>query len=498
MTKKRNSKIDLKDELKKKKLALKKVEEKAREKFEEKSEKIIDTKEKKLEEATKKARAKLQELDKEESVITKELEQTAKTVEKDFAKKIKTTIKQKEKVHRDIIKKAEKQRLEAQKQALKHVDEARKEYVSVRRKVYTRRRKIINVLQFIGVIYLFILSVTMLKDVAFAIGADTVHQINTAVSNPINAFGAGWLTAILVQSASIIAIIANSLMGAEALPFNTGFYILVGLTLGNSVTPIVASLILKTKTHWDLRHGFELGLSNAVYSFFLITIVLIVQFTTGFFTTSGETIRYWSEEFPAFRNIPDLLDIVTNPIMNLFYMAHWPIIIKFLAAVVVLVFSLQRFGKSMFIFMGGRRHTRAIIEKFLKTYWRGFLIGLGLTIIIPSASLLVTLLVPLAITRIVNLRQAIPYIIGTSVGTFIDVLLAAFANGEPYAIAGGSVLMLISMFGVLFIIKGWGVELIYKTTRYLSLHMVHMKKRSILSFLIAFTLFPALIVLIFR
>ncbi len=64
---------------------------------------------------------------------------------------------------------------------------------------------------------------------------------------------------------------------------------------------------------------------------------------------------------------------------------------------------------------------------------------IGLTIIIPSASLLTTLLVPLAIARIVKLRQAIPYMIGTSVGTFIDVLLASFANAQGHAVAGSLV-----------------------------------------------------------
>jgi sodium-dependent phosphate cotransporter len=152
----------------------------------------------------------------------------------------------------------------------------------------------------------------------------------------------------------------------------------------------------------------------------------------------------------------------------------------------------------MFVFMGGRRHTRAIIEKFLKTHWRGFFIGLGLTIIIPSASLLVTLLVPLAITRIVTLRQAIPYMIGASVGTFIDVLLASFANGEPYSIAGGIVLTMLSAFGVIFIIKGWGANIVYKITRYLSLHIISMKKRNILYFIIGFTIIPLIIVAIFR
>ena len=106
-------------------------------------------------------------------------------------------------------------------------------------------------------------------------------------------------------------------------------------------------------------------------------------------------------------------------------------------------------------------------------------------------------MVPLAIARIVTLRQAIPYLIGTNVGTFIDVFLAAFANAQSYAIAGGVVLTLMSSFGILFIFGNFGTTIIYKTTRYLSLHGIKMRKRNILKFLGGFILIPALIMVIF-
>ena len=137
------------------------------------------------------------------------------------------------------------------------------------------------------------------------------------------------------------------------------------------------------------------------------------------------------------------------------------------------------------------------MEKHLSTHWKAFLIGLGLTVIIPSASLLVTLMVPLAIARVVTLRQAIPYMIGTSVGTFIDVLLASFANAEGYAVAGGIVLTLMSAFGILFIFRNFGSTIIYKITRYLSLHVIKMRKTNILKYIVGFIAIPAIIMLVF-
>jgi len=408
----------------------------------------------------------------------------------------------------EIRKEFEKERSRVDKEAVKaeklaeiitekEIGKARKELISIKKRVYSRRRKIINGLQFAAVIYLFIFAIVILKDVAIALSGSTIDIIGSAVNTPASAFGAGWFSSILAQSASVVAILANTLVGSGAIDFNTAFYVLLGVTLGNSVTPVLASLVIKTDHHWQLRHGFELGLANVIYSTFLIVIVFLIQIFTGFFTHTGEFINQWAESFRAFQSIPDLLSVITDPLKNLLFFDKLPLAVIFIIGIFLLIFSLGRVGKSMFVFLGGKRHARAIMEKHLGSYQKAFLVGLGLTIIIPSASLLVTLMVPLAIARIVTLKQAIPYLIGTNVGTFIDVLLASFANAEGYAIAGGVVLTLMSSVGFLFIFKNFGISIIYKITRYLSLHTVKMRKGNILKFLGGFILIPALIMVIF-
>ncbi len=402
-----------------------------------------------------------------------------------------------EKEHEKIDKEAIKKEIVATSLTEKEVAKARLELISIEKRVYSRRRKIINGLQLAGVIYLFIFSVILLKDVTIALGSTTIDFITATIDSPASAFGAGWFTSIVVQSASVVAILANTLVGSHVITFDTAFYILLGLSLGNSVTPVLASLVIKTDHHWHLRHGFELGLANVVYSTLLIVIVFIIQFFTGFFTTAGEAVSQWAQSFDTLQGVPDILSVITDPVKNLLFMDRYPLILIFAIGIFLLIFSLGRVGKSMFVFLGGKRHARAIMEKYLGTYWKAFLIGLGLTIIIPSASLLVTLMVPLAIARIITLKQAVPYLIGTNMGTFIDVLLASFVNAQSYAVAGGVVLTLMSSFGILFIFKDYGTTLIYKITRYLSLHSIKMRKRNILKFLGGFILIPLLIMVIF-
>lgn len=492
-----NDKGNLKKELQKKKQDLNKAKKHAHKILIRESARIAKKKEEKLETEEKKLKKELQDLRGERKKVLDKIEKKFEKVTMIFDKKAKEAIAEKEEKHQKIHKEAEFAKHEVEELSKKEIEAARKEFISVHKRVYSTRRKIINFLRLIFVLYLFILSVIIIKEVALALGEGAVDAITTAVDNDINAFGAGWLTTVIIQSGSVIAILANSLIGAKILSFEIGFFILLGIALGNPLTPVLASLVVKTKDHWHLRRGFELGLANIIYAIFLTILVLIIQIPTGLFTKSGEAVASWATNFPVFQEIPDLLAVITDPLLNLVLFDQWPVAIGLLAGIGLLIYSLGRVGRSVFIFLGGRKHARAIMERMLGNHWKAFGIGLGLTIIIPSASLLTTIMVPLAIAQIVRLKHAIPYLIGTSVATFIDVLLASFANAQPYAIAGGVVLSMIAALGVLFIPGNYGCMLIYKTTRYLSTHIIKMRRRNILKYIAAFMIIPLLLIIIF-
>ena len=475
MSKKKSKKEQLRQELEEKKKALEELEAEAKEALEKEKEKIDKIKTEKL-----------KEVDRTKDKAIKKLEKKVKDIWKVFRKR-----------RREINAEAEKAEEEARKDSSKEVKKARRELMSVRARVYSRRRKFFNFLRLIAVIYFFILSVIIIKEVALELGEGTVKAIAKTVDNDFSAFGAGWLTTVIVQSGSVIAILVNSLVGAQVFNFETGFYVLLGIWLGNPLTAVLASMVIKTKDNWQLRRGFELGLANVIYAIYLTLIVIIIELTTGLFTGAGEAVAGWAQTVPTFREIPDLLSVITDPLLYLVRFDAWPIPISALAGIGILIFSLGRIGRSVFIFLGGRRHARAIMERFLGNHWKAFGIGLGLTIIIPSASLLTTILVPLAVAKIVKLRQAIPYMIGSSVATFLDVLLAAFANSQPYAIAGGVVLSMIAALGVIFMFGNVGSRLVYKTTKYLSGHVIKMRRRNILKYIAGFILIPALLIIIF-
>lgn len=492
-----NDHDDLKKELKKKKREFNETKEHAKKTLKREKTKISREEEEKLVKEEKKLKKELKGLRGKRKNILDKMDKRFKKITKVFDKKAEDAVADKEHEHKKIHKEAARANHEVEEFTTKEVEHAKKDLIKTKKRVYSRREKVLNALRFVAVLYLFILSIIIIKEVAVTLSSGAIDIITSTVDSSASAFGAGWLSSMIAQSGSVIAILSNSLVGANIIDFNTAFYILLGITLGNTLTPVLAALVMKTDNHWKLRHGFELGLANVVYSVFLVILILIIQIPTKIFTSSGDKIAEWAETLPGFKSVPDLLSVLTDPLLTLVRFEHWPLAVSFIAGVALLIFSLSKVGKSMFIFLGGKRHTRAIMEKYLSSHWRAFGIGLGLTIIVPSASLLTTLLVPLAIARIIKLRQAIPYMIGTSVGTFIDVLLASFANSQGHAVAGGVVLTMMSALGILFIFGNFGADLIYKVTRYLSLHVIKMRKRNILKYLAGFVLIPVLIMIIF-
>lgn len=344
--------------------------------------------------------------------------------------------------------------------------------------------------------YLIIFSVLLLKNVSQGLASTNTFEALAYVQHPIKAISWGWLSAIILQSATIVAIFINTLLGQDLLGVEQSCFLMVGLILGNSATPLFASLLVKSKKHWDIRHGFEVGIANIVYSILLAGCILVLQLTTEVFTETGIFLKTALAEYPALGYLPTLLDVIVSPIFLLLRTDQWPILLSLVFSVGLMIWAFHLFSDSITRYFGGVKRSQEKIKEHLGSKWKTFSIGLVLSLCIPSASLLVTLLVPLAAKNLITLRQAIPYLIATNVATFIDVLLVAFANGSPGAIAGALVLMQMSLFGIVLMNEQFGIRIVYKFTRFCTMKFLPQRKRSIILALAIYTLIPLIISLI--
>jgi Na+/phosphate symporter len=81
---------------------------------------------------------------------------------------------------------------------------------------------------------------------------------------------------------------------------------------------------------------------------------------------------------------------------------------------------------------------------------RAFIAGLLFTMLVPSTTVMVSLLVPLASSGVILPEYYIlPYILGANIGTVFDVMIAALATGDPISLGVWLVHLTINVVGAL-------------------------------------------------
>ncbi len=359
-----------------------------------------------------------------------------------------------------------------------------------------RRRKSYQLLKLIVASYAIIFAVLLLKNLSQGISFQEVSNLLGYAKGPTGYLSWGWFSAIVLQSASIVAILINSLLGRDLLEVNQSVYLMIGLLIGNSATPLFASLFVQSEKHWNIRHGFEIGFANILLSALVATFVLGLQSLVGVYSLIGHELKSSLGQFTAFGYLPSLLDLLTDPLFSFLCIDKWHFSLSLMLSIILLLWGFSLFGDSIVRYHGGLKRSREKIEEHLGSKWQIFSIGLLLSLLVPSSSLLITLLIPLAAKGVLSLKQAIPFLIATNLATFIDVLLVAFADGAPGAIAGALVLMLMSLTGIIFMNEWLGIRIIHKITRYCTLRFLPQKKRSIVFLLAIYTLTPLILSLL--
>jgi len=346
-------------------------------------------------------------------------------------------------------------------------------------------------LKLILLIYSFILSIELIKN-ASSILAPNIKSFLFSNLTPLKAVSLGWFATAIAQSSGAIDSIATALVGNSLIPLQAGIYILIGASLGTTITAMAISVITLSKQRRDFRHGFEIGLCYAIYS---ATLILIVLFLEIFFKFFSRTSLFLAGNIKVVHElkIPNIIDFATNYLIHPLFQNFRPIFILTFG-LVLLIFTLKYVGKSVIEVFGGEDKARSVINKYFDSKYKSYFLGASLTAILFSSSITTGLLVPLAVSRIISLKKAIPFIIGAGLGTFADVFLAALIVGKTSALA-------VAISGAMFEILGAiiflpNIDRLEKVTKYTSKHLIKISRKKALYVLIAFILTPLLLFLI--
>ena len=342
-------------------------------------------------------------------------------------------------------------------------------------------------------LYLFILSIELIKK-SLTFLDSTINIFLIENLSPIKAIASGWFTTSIIQSSGAVSTLTSALAGQGLLTLKTAIYILVGASLGTAITAIIISFVVTTKSKKDFRHGFEIALVYSIYSALLVLIVLFLEIFFSIFSKSSLYLANILQPRLSVLGIPNIVEIITLPIIKLFQLVlnDFPLLIF---GFIILIFSLRYIGKSVIDVLGGERKAGELINKHFNSPIKIYFIGMVLTAIVFSSSITIGLLVPLAAARLINLRKAIPFIIGADLGTFTDTFLAAIIIGKPLALATAIAYALFGVIGALIFLPN--IYLLRKMTKYISKKVIKISRKKALYFLLAFIAIPLLIILLF-
>jgi len=352
--------------------------------------------------------------------------------------------------------------------------------------------KIFNWSKLILFIYLFIFSIELIKKVSFYFSKN-IDTILISSINPIKAIATGWFATSIIQSSDAVGTIAAALAGNNLIGLSVAIYILIGSSLGTTITAIVISLIISSKKKRDFRHGFEIAFAYSIYSFILVLVVLFLEYFFHAFSKASLFLATAFHGKVSILKIPNIINIITDPIIDLFFTGTNKLIL-ILIGFIILILALRYIGKSIVDVMGGEEKTRKRIDSYFGSKYKAYFIGVGLTAILFSSSITIGLLVPLAVARVINLKKAIPFILGADLGTASSLFLASLFLGNINAMACFFAFALFAILGAILFLPN--TTILYKMTKYLSKKLMKISRKKALIILLLFILIPLAIILI--
>jgi len=292
-----------------------------------------------------------------------------------------------------------------------------------------------GVIYFLFLLFLFFLSIELMGTAFKMFGGDLTEPLLSMASNPVAGLFIGFLATSLVQSSSTTTTIVVIMVGSGGLDIGLAVPIIMGANIGTTTTNTIVSIGHVTRPA-EFERAFA---ASTVHDFFNVLAAFTLLPIEVYFHPIERVAVLLQGVFAGAGGMSwaSPLKLLTGPPAEL--VAGW--ITNPLGLVIVAFMLLLLALRGMLVLMRG-----AVLERmgglFDRVLFRNdvasFTLGMVATATVQSSSATTALIVPLAGTGVLTLRQIFPYTIGANIGTTITAILASFSIG---AVAGVTVAM---------------------------------------------------------
>lgn len=307
-----------------------------------------------------------------------------------------------------------------------------------------------SVLGSIVAIYFFVSAIVLIKSSAEIMGVSLAEKIVLLIKDTTSAVFAGWISTALLHSSGAFDSIVVAFTASGVMPLNLSVATIIGAEMGTTVTPFLISIIekLKKKDHSDA--SFNITITHVLYNLVTLTLFYPLELFLGLFTKIAERGSRIFLRVPWLDEIPDLIDILTpwvDPLAN--RISPW---VGLVLGGLMLIIALGAVEEYMTALFSMPRSWNLIRSTFTNPK-RSFIAGFLFTVLVPSTTVMVSLLVPLASSGVIRAEYYIlPYILGANIGTVFDVMIAALATGDSISLGVWLVHFTINVVGAILFI----------------------------------------------
>ena len=291
-----------------------------------------------------------------------------------------------------------------------------------------------RVIYFLVLLYLFFFSIELMSTAFKMGGRGFAEQLLNTASDPVAGLIIGFLATSLIQSSSTTTTIVVGLVASDALTIQLAIPIIMGANIGTTTTNTIVSIAHVTRPA-EFERAFA---ASTVHDFFNILAAVAILPLEIFFHPVERMATFLQGVFAGAggMSLASPLKAVVAPLSDL--VTGWlpyelPLIAIALVLLVVVLTRLMKLMRGVFLERMASLFDRVLFRNELTS----FALGAVTTAAVQSSSATTSLVVPLAGTGVLSLRQIFPYTLGANIGTTVTALLASFSTASPAAVIVG-------------------------------------------------------------
>ena len=303
----------------------------------------------------------------------------------------------------------------------------------------------------IALLYLFLGGVKLLEAGIKGLGSDFTDSLFQNVTNPLAGLFVGILATVLVQSSSVTTATIVGLVASGVVDVPTAVPMIMGANIGTTVTNTIVS-VAHIRRSDEFRRAFAAATMHDFFNVIAVAVLLPLELLTGFLSRSAEAVATFiaggeelggSFESPIKGAVGWLADQI-EAVLELVASERSLAVLTIVAGIALIFLTLTFITKNMRVLVADRIE-RSLNAVLARSGLVGILVGTIVTVAVQSSSITTSILIPLAASGVLLVRNAYPITLGANVGTTITALLAALGAG---AIDGLTIAVTHTLFNV--------------------------------------------------